>query len=634
MLRAVSRPRWRRFQRRCHVRQPALQTHRSPQQSVESRLGWGFERYSLQSLGQFLQRHLIVVGVALGASISLLCALLGPPFFADDFWQLARLKERPSLAQEVFGLFTFSDGNPAHVNQILSKGPAPWFTYPQLKISFWRPLSALLERLDYQAFGMNTMGAKVHSVLWYVAFIIVVGKLFSRFLRRDLALLALVIFGLAPVHREAVGWIASRNALITATFGTISLLFYTEWRLSARDRTRALSVLFLILALLGGEAGLGILAYFAAFECFQGTGGLRTRAFAIAPVVIVTCMWLALYYSMGYGTYGGGEYQNPLEEPVRFVGSLPVRMVAMLGIQMLGLSGELWFPDSRFRALMICGGIASVFLVFALLRTVWREQGPEVKLPLAWFGLGAIGSLIPQAAGQLSPRSLTIPSIGGSVVIAILLRECWPTGMFGHWSRFGTLRAGAVLLLATIHLVIAPVSWVYWTNLTRNISGSVDRVTDALGMDDPQVERQRLVFVQMPSPFFFLYVLDSRRIRNLRVPLSWWTLSFAQAPHRVVRTAPDRLKVDVIGGCMLDTPAENLLRGPDHRLRAGDRVQLDGLGAEVLADNGVGPTSVEFTFDRSIDDPSIRLMIWNPAVGFERIRPPSLGESFIVPSPL
>jgi hypothetical protein len=83
---------------------------------------------------------------------------------------------------------------------------------------------------------------------------------------------------------------------------------------------------------------------------------------------------------------------------------------------------------------------------------------------------------------------------------------------------------------------------------------------------------------------------------------------------------------------MLDTPAETLFRSPDFPLRAGNQVSLDGLKARVIADDGKGPTRVEFTLDRSWDDPSVRLMIWENPVGFMRIAPPTIGESLIVPS--
>ncbi len=274
-------------------------------------------RRRLNSIGSFLARRPVLTCVILGACISIPCTFLNNGFFADDFLQLSELQTRPGLIKHLFDLFAFFDGNRDHIHQSMNIGFLPWFTHPELKISFWRPLSALLQELDFELSSIDPMPAKIHSVLWYLSLIAAVGVLFRRTLPQDLVLLSLIIFTLAPTHREPVEWIAARNALVTATLGIVALSFHIRWRLDRWRLGRFLSIVFLVLAFLGGEAGFGVMPYFLAFEYFQSNGSGRDRLQAVAPAITASVLWLAIYYLLGYGTHGGVGYQNPVLQQLR-----------------------------------------------------------------------------------------------------------------------------------------------------------------------------------------------------------------------------------------------------------------------------------------------------------------------------
>jgi hypothetical protein len=82
-------------------------------------------------------------------------------------------------------------------------------------------------------------------------------------------------------------------------------------------------------------------------------------------------------------------------------------------------------------------------------------------------------------------------------------------------------------------------------------------------------------------------------------------------------------------GRMMEAPFEILYRNPKFPLRVNDEFQLSGLTAKVLAVDEIGPTRVEFKFDRSLDDPSIYFLGWTSG-RLERIQMPSIGESLIL----
>ena len=573
---------------------------------------------------------MILVGMLLGMCVAVPSVLLDRGYLADDYFQLALITQTPGVANHLFDLFRLSGGNAAVIKKLQNTGPTPWFTHPQLKISFWRPLSALLEVLDYRLFGISALAEKLHSTIWYLALVGIVGVLLRRVLKPATALLAIVVFALDPVHRQPTTWVASRNALVSAALGAAALLAYVNWRQSRRGSTRLLSWVFYFFALLGGEGALGILAYLLAYEFFDGKGRYRVRLFAVAPLLLLSAAWLAMYYGLGYGTHGSGNYQSPLTEPAGFVRVLPARILGMLGVQILGLPAELWFSlgQPELRGYLLWGGAVSIVLLLILTPLIWQKQDAAQKSGILWLSAGAAGTMILQSAGELGGRSFTLSSIGSSVIVAVLLQGCWPPSISQMWVRpLRLLQDPTLVILALAHLVVAPFQWIYFSNVLGQTSEWMNAAVKSLHLDEENVSRERLVFVQLPLPFLFMFVPSARQLDNAPVPLSYWVLSFAQRSHRIVRTGRDSLEVDVIDGRMLDTPSEGIFRSADYPLRTGDRIVLDNLKVKILADESGRPTRVEFTFDKPVDDPSIRLVAWQSRTGFQFIRPPPVGMS-------
>jgi len=100
----------------------------------------------------------------------------------------------------------------------------------------------------------------------------------------------------------------------------------------------------------------------------------------------------------------------------------------------------------------------------------------------------------------------------------------------------------------------------------------------------------------------------------------------------IARVDERSLAVDFEGG-LFQGILGWLFRGPDHPLRAGQVVELDGMRVEVTAVAPRGaPRSALFTFDRSVEDPSLRWLRWDDGV-FVPFVPPAIGERVTLPRP-
>ena len=89
-------------------------------------------------------------------------------------WQLAP-DPQGSYAQT---LFTFFDGTQDRNKQLVETLGVPWWSHPELKISFFRPLTALDHFFDYKVLDSNPVAMHLKSVFWYLLLCIVVHSFF------------------------------------------------------------------------------------------------------------------------------------------------------------------------------------------------------------------------------------------------------------------------------------------------------------------------------------------------------------------------------------------------------------------------------------------------------------------------
>ena len=165
--------------------------------------------------------------LALGVVAALLVAfpqLRYAEFNTDDYSQLAVLESiEIHRGMDPLHLYGFLNGDPELVAQRMAEGPTAWYSDPSATIRFFRPLSSVLMALNHRAAGLEPIGYAIHSLLWYLLLIVLVGVLYSRIFPRASGgrshpgiYLALVMFGISSSNCSLVMWSATRWILISA----------------------------------------------------------------------------------------------------------------------------------------------------------------------------------------------------------------------------------------------------------------------------------------------------------------------------------------------------------------------------------------------------------------------------------
>jgi hypothetical protein len=559
------------------------------------------------------------VALVLAAVLSL--PALGGGFFGDDYLHLAILDGQPAPGTP-YNLFTFASGDPAANRPWIERGPYPWWTLPELKLSFWRPLSSALMVLDHSLFGRNPVPYHVHSILWYLLTVAFAAGVL-RYLPGSAGGIALLLFAAEKTHGFAVTWIANRNAFVSTAPALFGLWMHLRWREQGWRPGLPLSLLGLAVGLTGGETALGVFAYVGAYELLGNRESLARRARALLPAILLGVGYFILYRALGHGARGSGTYIDPVAEWHLFLPAAAARIPALLSGQFWALPAELWLFAPHIRPLQVALGVLALITVGLLVRAVKPTLSADEWRQTRWLAVGSLLSLLPVASTFPAGRLLLVPSLGACALLAVILLGTWRSLPALRGWRKG-LHGGVVGLMFGLQ-VLGTSLWLFYPVTLRAASEATLANMARMELDDARLPRQRVVTVVVSDPVLGLYPPIIHAAQGRPLPKSWLPLSLATHDHVLHRTGDATLELSLTQGRFLSTEMEQLFRSPAFAMRAGEQVQVEGCRITVLEVDGRYPTRLRFEFDMSLDDPDLVLLTLRDKT-LQRLRPPPVGD--------
>jgi hypothetical protein len=435
-----------------------------------------------------------------------------------------------------------------------------------------------------------------------------------------IGVLAFVLFAVDEVHVMPVAWIANRNALVALAPMLFGLWAWIRWLEDGWRPGRSLAPLGIVIGLAGSELGIAVLAYFLAYTLL-GTPkiGIRARLTRLAPIIGLGFVYALAYRLLGYHNSVSGVYNNPLQDPVSFLGAVVSGVPALLASGIAGFSADFWYVDPTLRPALVIVGVVATLGLLVVLRGCWTHLDDSTRRGLRWFLTGSALSLIPVSAVFPSDRMLLVPGIGLTAALATVLVQAFRSlRTHRRW-----LLIGVGGFLAIVHLALAPPLTIYVQALLIKYSRqSIELATSPVVIDAGDKET---ILVFAPDHVVSLYLPVIIGHVEGPAPKSWRPLTIAPYDHWLRRTGPRTLELEVAdGGVMLRSVFEELYRDPEHQLAAGTVVDRGLLRAEILSANDRGPTRVAFHFACDLSDPSLHFLVWQdgelhgmdlPAVG-------------------
>ncbi len=583
------------------------------------------------------------IAAALVMALVLALPTTAVPFIIDDYIHQVILDDWTGFressyllfrdAADPFGLlnlFVFFQDDPERNLQAVRATEVPWWTHPEITISFWRPLTSATHLLDYLSFGRQAAFHHLHNISWYLLLVAAWGMLVRRAMPgaagASAVALATVLYAVDDAHFMAVGWTANRNALVAAAFGLLGLIAHLRWREEGWKPGLPLSVAGFVLALLGGEAALGVFGYLGAYQLFGARGRFRDRALGLAPGLAVGLGWAVFYKAMHFGARGSGLYLDPTREPLAYASAALVRIPTLLGSQFGAFPADLWLFRPVIRPFSVSYGLICIVVAAMLLRAAWPGLSPGERRGLRWLIPGGLFSILPVIATFPLDRLLLLPSLAGSAVVAVSLRHCWRAWREGGaaWLR------GLLIPIAGLHLVLSSLTWFGQAGFYGIfLQGRIQPVVDAL-LEQDLSERQ-LFLVNGSDPLLAIYLPVMLFWNGAPSMGGWVPMSMAPYDHRLTRTAEDTLELEVVDGHMLGSAFEQLLRRPESvPYTIGDTVELNIATVEILALDGVYPTRVAFTFPEALEEGPYDFLIWQ-GEALAPLKLPAVGETLEIP---
>ncbi len=576
-----------------------------------------------------LSRRLILILVPLAALILSLPALkLG--FYMDDHTHRLLLQDTdviPHMKSPLMDMFAFVDGKPEHTRIMLEDGILPWWSLPHLQLSFWRPLSVMTHMLDYALWPDSPILMHFHNIVWYVVLIILVTLLYRRIMGPVwTAGLAAFFYAVDETHSWPIGWIANRNALISAGLGVVVLLFYDRYRRKNWKPGAWLVPVFLFLGLLSGESTIAITAYLFGYAVCLDSGKLFSRALRLLPSLIAVAAWWAIYHALGFGTFGSDVYINPLNEPWSYLSALPERAsVLLLNQWTFTVAGlDIVLPEESYGYIRVAAFLFPLLLLFLLLPLCKRS-----KVSRFWC-IGMLLSLLPACSTFAHDRLLIFSGIGALALAAQLIDALMnKPGIFPLLKAKKILRRLLVWAIITVHAVIAPVMMWGGFMSVHGMKALVEGASETAPLD-PSVTGSHFILVNPPIPFIAMNIPVVRTLRKQPLPLSIKILASGHTSVEITRWDAYSVSLRPESG-FIAAPLDRMLRSEQHPFRPGWKIELPAVNITVLSTSEDGrPAEALFRFNMPLEDQSFIWLQWKNN-GYESFTPPEIGLTVALP---
>ncbi|MBK9366564.1 MAG: hypothetical protein IPN01_09590 [Deltaproteobacteria bacterium] len=579
------------------------------------------------------------------AKMAIFAAVLAAPtlllgFITDDLMMVMAVEERlgrlteaeaaqipvHAATEPLFGVpnvFTFFNGDADEQRQLRAEGERPWWSAPDLRLSFWRPLSSLLWLLDVSLFGRAPLGYHLHSLAWNSALIVAATLLLRKSLG-SVGPLAAALYLLDDNRWMAVGWLSNRNAIVALSLGLFGLLAHLRWREDGWRAGAPLSLLLFAASLAAGEFGLGALVFLGSYELLGAPGRPVERARALAPALILGLLWAAFYQAKGYGASGSLVYIDPAREPGMFFTAAAERLPILLGTALGPIPGEVTTaaPQLALPAAAL-GSVLTLSLALGL-RRVWHRLDDADRRGLGWLLPGGLLATAPVLATLPMGRLCLAMGLGAAAALGALA-----VGAAAAWGE-GRRGWGLVLLgILGVHVAMPPGLWLGMPLLFSQVDG----VTDTLwtrSFEGEDLQDQDVLVVTSSDLAVGMYLPWWAQLHRRGAPRRWLVGSPARADHVLSRPDVDTLRLDVVGEGIYDGMFAELLGHAGSGPQAGDTLSHGPLQISLSEPGPAGPRRIDLSVSEPWEESPLRVMVWRDGA-LVPLALPAVGESMVLP---
>lgn len=591
-----------------------------------------------------------LVVLIVSAGVWLRSPVLAGARISDDWDHYAMVEGIYPTQRTAFDLYDFINAAPSDRASLLRSGRLPWWSDPDIRISFFRPLASISIYADYAWLGAGAAPSRahLHSLLWWAASLLAVAGVLRSVFEADVALVALLLFTVDEGHALPVAWSASRAEIIATTLMMCGFWSFIAWSKSGQVRAGALSFFLTVLALLAGEHALSLFPYVAGFALFGAGGTVSARCFRLSIASLPVVGFLVIHVIGHYGVAGSSFYSDPFGDLPGFLSAFPQRAAWLLGDAMWGYSADwsftppawVWWLQARgapsywltHESLLlvqtVLGGLAAGVVVSMW---IWAERAKtdHDAAQVRWLLIGAVAALVPLSSAFAMTRLTVAPGLGILSSLAVLATRACKELRSRRRLRNVALVAAVALLhgaVAASRSYAASVLYATWS------SGEEAWVRDAdFGVSSVATRRIFVISAhdtasQYALPFF-LHLMGSNVPESSQI-----LLPPALHPIEIRRSAANALDITAVDPNGHFGFLNSAYRRAEATFYDGQHLSNPHFRIEVVnAVKGI-PRSLRFVFARSVEDAEYVFM-YPTEQGLRPLALPGVGASRLLPPP-
>lgn len=288
--------------------------------------------------------------------------------------------------------------------------------------SVYTPLTILSYNLEHTFFGFNPFNYHLNSLgLHLVNTLLVFWFLYLIVGQRGLAFISAIIFGMHPMHAEAVCWVAARKELLGALFYLLSLIFYVKFARESKIQFYIFSLLFFILALLSKLTAMSLFLNLFLIDFLGNRNSTHKRFFGKIPFLLA--IGVVFYFNYAHAVtphvqecWRGVHF---IDKAIRAIYGLSFYIVKLL----IPLSQSALYAYNAKASLISSVLVITLFVLFVCyfrhVQAVLMGALFFIAALLPILGIHFVGPIV-------SDRYAYIPSIGFFLMIG---------GCFWHWVK-------------------------------------------------------------------------------------------------------------------------------------------------------------------------------------------------------
>lgn len=270
----------------------------------------------------------------------------------------------------------------------------------------------------------------------------------------------------------------------------------------------------------------------------------------------------------------------------------------------------------------------------------WSNRNSLIAVGLGFLGLaahlrwivpGALIAMLPSLAAIVNARVLLAPSLGGAVIIAVIVVHAWRLkGASAATPLKRRLLRCLMWVFIAMHLAVSTVLWPVQLVALPALMNHLNGIMRSTDLDETRIAQSQVLVINAPDPYTGVYTVMLRYFDELPRAKSWWLLSMAPFTHKVTRTGEREMEVEIVEGQLCTTLIEQLFRSKDNPLRPGEQFDLKGLIITVLETGDTGPSRIGLEFAEPPESDRYQILVFRNG-RYERIVPPALGDSLVLP---